>query len=196
MAAESDTGEEPTRPVIFDHTLGWAEGAGMAQQEGSALRHVAANHAARQAAAAPDTGHEAPQQADAQQEPGSVAENSESAVPLPNSGWGQDRPAGTYAELSAATPASEQEAQTEVAPPKTDLSLQAQEGQDAAQQPASTMTARERHEARLQAYIQGDREEREAAKEETASRFDGTDAAIKDEQEQGTSLPPGGGMSR
>jgi hypothetical protein len=200
MVAENDTGETPTRPVIFDHTLGWAAGAGMEQQELSALRHVAANHAAQQAAAAPDIDTPAPQQPDAQQDARGVAPNPEN-VPLPNTGWGQERPQGTYDELKAATPAPEPEPQAsaDAEIPQPEPAPPVQEGQESAEQPAP-MTARQRHEARLQAFIQGGQEDRQAAKEEVENLTEGADAAIEEALGQvglGVSGPHiGGGMSR
>jgi hypothetical protein len=259
MVAGSDTDEKPTRPVLFDHSLGWAESPKLEDQERSALRHVQANHAARQATATPASDPKTPpqpeivpqatQQSNVQPEAGAVASNSENIISPPNTGWGQDR--HTYADLKSASPVQEQEAQPiaaavssharaflpvqdgqQTVAPVTALSLESiqsllpqpstgwgqdrpqdtyaelkesessistQEG-ESAEQPSPPMTARQRHEARLQAFIQGDQQDRQAAKKEVASLTGGTDAAIKEvlgqEGELGPSGPHlGGGMS-
>lgn len=196
MAAASDTDNEPKpQPFFHDPSVGWTGSGGLVAQETSALRNVRANHEARQQA---EGDRQARQQSEADAaKAGQGAEPGiQSAEPLPNTGHGQDRPQGTYEALKSAPSPQGAEFDTGVEPNQPDPTSPAQEGQQSAEQPTA-MTARERHEARLQAYLQGDRQEREAAREDVASRFGGADASIKDEQDQGTPGPHlGGGMSR
>jgi hypothetical protein len=220
MAAESDTDNEPRRPpVLNDSSLGWAESANREAQERSALQHVRANHEVRQRAAAEDKARQlaeidtqSAQQTGAQPSPkaevqaeasitGPSSDAMQGLEPQLTTGSGQDRPQGTYEALKLATPAQEYETETEADAGRRPAGPSAPEpdGQQSTE-PPSTMTARERHEARLQAYLQGDRQEREAERKDAASDLGGTDASIKEEQEQETLGTPsphlGGGMSR